>query len=71
MTAIEKAKELINKFYRSNIVIEGKYSNYNGLLYKDAKQCAIIVVDEILLIKPLNKWDLVFWQEVRNELNKL
>jgi len=62
----EKANELVNKF---------NYDNKHFLM-QDAKQCALIAVDEILLIKK-EIWDdfhseyFKFWQEVKQELEKL
>jgi hypothetical protein len=60
----EKAKELVDKFYN-----EVKYM-------ERAKQCAIISVDEILLIKK-EIWDdfhseyFDYWQQVKQELINL
>jgi hypothetical protein len=62
----EKAYELVTKFcitsYRPNVV-------------KKAKQCAIIAVDEIINnvligIDLASNWG-NYWQEVKNELEKL
>jgi hypothetical protein len=64
MTPKEKAKELVDKFYN-----EVKYM-------ERAKQCAIISVDEILLIKK-EIWDdfhseyFDYWQQVKQELINL
>ena len=63
-TPKEKAKELVDKFYN-----EVKYM-------ERAKQCAIISVDEILLIKK-EIWDdfhseyFDYWQQVKQELINL
>ena len=67
MTAVEKAKELFDKM-KSSLFSDGEY---------DAKQCALIAVDEILETSP-KEWTgfeyeskLEFWQEVKQELLKL
>ena len=65
MTPKEKAKDLVDKF------------NYEGKHYLmlDAKQCALISVDEILNSKHgWNKYTSTFvkyWQEVKQEIEKL
>jgi hypothetical protein len=67
----EKAWELYNK-YRT---LEGKFGD--KVLYNyDAKQCALIAVDEILNInniKPyiLHKEIIEFYQEVKQEIKNL
>lgn len=64
MTPKEKAEELVNRFiYRRTDYVE----------IDDAKQCALIAVDEIL---DNNLWfkDEVnnnYWQEVKHEIEKL
>ena len=75
MNSKEKAWELYNK-YRT---LEGKFGD--KVLYNyDAKQCALITVDEIdlLLQKSTPKDDpyanlssLEYWQEVKQEIEKL
>jgi hypothetical protein len=76
MTPEEKAEELISKYitnqnswYLENLV--------DGLRIAQAKQCALISVDEILnvlddaddLIYYRSKFN--FWTEVKNELEKI
>lgn len=65
MTAKEKAKELVDKMLNQQ--------SYSEELY-DAKQCALIVVDEIfnndnafIQTKLQNK----YWEEVKQEIEKL
>ena len=74
MTAVEKAKELYFKYYQQ--VADGSFPEYN------AKQCALIAVDEIIeqhegsvdflwseigyLMAPP-----VFWEEVKKEINNI
>lgn len=78
MTPKEKAKELINKFTRFHT--NGVYS----VVHKDvAKQFALIAVDEILgltlsklwyihnKVDVLNKFYFEYWQEVKQEIEKL
>ena len=68
MTAAEKAKELVDKYW---IHLRA------GLLYdeeakEDAKQCALIAVDQILnLCWGGNKVGMKHWQEVKQEIDKL
>ena len=74
MTPKEKAKELIDKYKK-------QLDTATPTLYRpiyQAKQCALIAVDEILnlMIKTF-KWDINYngnidyWQEVKTEINKL
>ena len=56
----EKAKELFNKF--SNVALLDSY---------EAKQCALIAVDEMInefYTHPIAK---VYWKEVKQEIEKL
>jgi len=64
MTAKEKAKELVNMFcwHQSD-----DYPNSDEDYH--AKQCALICVDEILRILPFTY--VKYWQEVKQEINKL
>ena len=70
MTPKEKAEELHNKFYKIN---EG----VNLIYFEEAKQCALIAVDEILSelteipygLEYLNR--LNYWLEVKQEIEKL
>lgn len=68
-TAVEKAKELFDKFYIKVHDRDGT-SAMNGF---EAKQCALILVDEILKINSVDKdYDLSnYWTEVKQEINKL
>lgn len=64
MTPKEKAKELVDKFRISKAITESY-----------AKQCALILVDEILNIE----WDefemsgdeVMYWEEVKKEIENL
>ena len=71
MTPKEKAKELMDTIF---------YRTYH-IKSEDAKQCALITVDEILsnekIELPFNKrnqiyfCDIEYWQEVRKEIENL
>jgi len=78
MTPQEKAKELVDRFI--------PYCTYNkdGLVIPMAKQCALIAVDEVINSRPvlpstapqitLDRCCLAakeFWQQVKQEINKL
>jgi hypothetical protein len=66
MTAKEKAKELVGKFYG----LLPQWVNTN-----DAKQCALIAVDEIIEIllsfSSINKVDYDYWNDVKKEIEAL
>ena len=68
MTSKEEALELINKMYDAMDIQDGD-------LWKSAKQCALIAVDEILnSVKDNFIYSIKFheyWQEVKNQINKL
>ena len=59
MTAKDKAKELVNKFLQI----------YDGRV-PQAKQCALICVDEILET-PLHVYGMGYWENVKQEIEKL
>ena len=64
MTPKEKAQELFDKFNKPDITHYPYVHN--------AQQCALIVVDEILNIKSVDKdYDLSnYWEEVKKEIEK-
>jgi len=71
MTPAEKAKELVDKYWiylRANLL-------YDDEAKEDAKQCALIAVDE--LIEEEEKYNngtfypSNYWQEVKQEIEKL
>lgn len=73
MTPQEKAKELVAK-YADEFNFDDTYRGYK----QQSKQCALIVVNEILnLMINSFKWDenhngnVEFWQEVKQEIEKL
>ena len=67
MNAKEKAEELIHKFYSS---YKGRYSED-----MDAKECALIAVEEILnhhsQEQGLYRIDTYYWRQVKSELQYL
>lgn len=74
MTPKEKAEELFGKFamyLRANLM-------YDEEANEDAKQCALIAVDEILLEYPSQcpkgSYEMerhLFWEQVKQEIEKL
>ncbi len=66
MTAKEKAKELYEKFYY------GLPKSSDAWLHTNSKQCAIIAVDEIILVADaFNELEKEYWEKVKDEINKL
>jgi len=75
MTPKEKTKELVDKYYNLfSVELE------NTIDYREAKQSAIITVDEI--VKECSEWvggdfsrweqsRIDYWQEVKQEIEKL
>jgi hypothetical protein len=72
MNAKEKAKELIEKYLKLDIEIGGQHDGYLTMKMHDAKQCALIAVDEILNSRPVITDSQVeynnFWNDVKSEL---
>ena len=64
MTPQEKAKELVDKMYATQ-------GPENGITEHEAKQCALIAVDEIIKngFNPQLQYN--YWQEVKQEIQKL
>ena len=81
MTPKEKAEELVNKFkeFVNGYVGSSMLTNteYYEIILLNAKQCAIIAVDEILEIEYWQymesggKQEQIYWQEVKQEIKKL
>jgi len=76
MTPKEKAQQLIEQYYSVLGGIEPKDWEY--FHKENARVCALIAVDEIMII--LQRWDafkfkkspeLIYWQEVKQEIEKL
>lgn len=73
MTPKEKAQNLIIEYCNLEFEIGGQYDGYLSIKIHDAKDCALIAVDEIIKIFdtihfPLN---LEYWQEVKQEIENL
>jgi hypothetical protein len=72
MTPKEKAIELVHKFCSTT---EGLYKSKKNI--KNAKQCALIAVDEIIASNPItfdeddNCIEKNWWKEVKTEIEKL
>ena len=64
MTAKAKAKELVDKYYHLfSVELE------NTIDYREAKQCALLAVDEILHDCIINRiW---YWETVKLEIKSL
>jgi len=60
MTPKEKAEELIDKFRITKAITESY-----------AKQCALIAVDEIFNVILHTPYNVYYWQEVKQEIEKL
>lgn len=76
MTSKEKAKELVDRMYFSRrYKDEENYIPKQAFIY--AKQCALIVVDEIISYLKTSEDVMVsiksiaYWQEVKQEIEKL
>jgi hypothetical protein len=77
MKPADKASELLEKYLS---IEDSEAKNGGNLMFiNEAKQCALIVVDEVIdtgcLIevdfKPLTEQHLAYWQEVKKEIEKL
>ena len=70
MTPKEKAKELIDRFNEYTVVSSIHYPS--GKIMEDltnAKQCALIAVNELIKsVSDVNSW---YWEEVKEEIEKL
>ena len=62
MTPKEKALELVQKYFKAN------HQPYG---FKDAKQCALIAVDEVMERTLWDKGEQRFWKEVKQEIENL
>ena len=67
MTPKEKAKELVDKFNNSYDEESKTYILYQNV--DESKRCALIAVDECLNTCVENM--IYYWQEVKEEINKL
>ena len=70
-SAKEKAEELVGKYQKLDIEIGGQYDGYLTMKIHDAKQCAFIAIEEILDLDDFSVEGREYWQEVKEELQKL
>ena len=68
MTPKSKAIELVSKFRNEFKWIE---KDYNVDLYRDARQCALIVVGEVIGTVFTHQNNYEYWLEVKQEIEKL
>lgn len=71
MTPKEKAKELVEKFRYD---VKREYPWMDELYDFEAKQCATILVNEIIEAVLSNDWSdplMPFWESVKEEIEKL
>ena len=81
MTPKEKAKELVDKFYqrfplKMNVITRKGDLSWEYDNWKEAKECALIAVDEIMKAVGWEKMELGvdrdnYWEEVKQEIEKL
>jgi hypothetical protein len=73
MTPKQKAEELVDKFISYSYYSDGNNSMERNYQQKDnAKECALIAVDEILSWQDwMEKEMLNYWEEVKKEIEKL
>jgi hypothetical protein len=77
MNAKEKAKELIKKYSEIEIQIGGQYDGYLSMQIHDAKECALILVEEMIKehtwknSTTFEKAQLKKWEDVKSELQSL
>lgn len=66
----EKAKTLVNRFYYS-LPNNGSFTGINNVesRYQEAKQCALIAIDEILQTVDDDNWN--FYKQVQEEIEQL
>jgi len=69
MTPKEKAKELVNKNYK--IFEDDEDEHFIDTSKRISKQCALIAVDEILGLIFLSQAEINYWQQVKQEIEKL
>lgn len=68
MTSKEKAEKLVNSFIGLS---SNKLSDYSRIEHPTAKQCAILVVDEMLNLRYLLKQETYFYRRVKKEIELL
>lgn len=72
MTPKEKAQELVSKFDKYVDFTNDDFNTCQVAILKNCKQCALIAVDEIINVSVSYAGkDYEFWQEVKQEIEKL
>jgi hypothetical protein len=72
MTPQEKAKELVREFKKYAYYPKTKDDEiFVDKLKTNAKQCALIAVDEIIKQSMDNEYSERYWKEVKQEIEKL
>jgi hypothetical protein len=77
MTPKEKAEELVFQFKIEihNHVPSLQSRIFESCVLKSAKQCALIAVDELIklyeILKPHRGFKISYWDEVKQEIEKL
>jgi len=76
MTPKQKAQELIDKYLKASFNCKDCDMPYcdmkcTSLNIREAKQCALIAVDEILSVVWYVPVDTEYWQEVKQEIENL
>jgi hypothetical protein len=79
MTPLEKARELVEKMmlYSYEKIENEKNTKYivdNKIKKEYAKQCSLVAVYEILKVVSFyndSQAEVIYWQEVKEEINKL
>lgn len=69
MTAKDKAKELFDKYYHALRTEEEDDGYFTNIIH--AKRCALIAVDEVMNNLPLISEIKDYWDEVKQEIEKL
>ena len=67
-TPKEKARKLVDSFLTASF---GTMQEYVPVPYEFAKQCALIVVDEILNLDYFSIEGREYWQQVKTEIEQL
>lgn len=76
MIPIEKAKELVENFYKFANSTDfdsdhGEFFTNNELWKNNAKQCALICVNEIITLRKREGSIFDYWEKVKQEIEKL
>ena len=70
--AKDKAKELVDRFKRISVIVEEENATwFKRIGLENAKQCALICVDEMLKQPQTSDKQLNFLVQVKQEINKI